>query len=147
MTGRLSCGHSETGQTNRRDANLDGHALNGRSKTALNSAVVRSSHSRPASFRCRFQNARSVRLMTRHCVRKSGQHAARLMRKILREGSHDLCEFESGGHILETSDTRSMDVRLAVSLHRRQARDLCSLTAHSSATGERNSGFALDKIG
>jgi hypothetical protein len=42
--------------------NLDGHALNGRSETALYFAVVRSFHSRPASFRCRFQNARSVRL-------------------------------------------------------------------------------------
>jgi hypothetical protein len=60
LTGRLSCGHSETGQTNRRDESLDGGALNGRSKTALNSAVVRSCHSRPAPFRCRFQNARSV---------------------------------------------------------------------------------------
>ena len=60
LTGRLSCGHSETGQTNRRNGNLDGNALNGRSKTALNSAVVRSCHSRPAPFRCRFQNARSV---------------------------------------------------------------------------------------
>jgi len=52
--------HSETGQTNRRNANLDGRALNRRSKTALNSAVVRLCHSRPAPFRCRFQNARSV---------------------------------------------------------------------------------------
>ena len=52
--------HSETGQTNRRNTNLDGRALNGRSKTALNSAVVRSCHFRPAPFRCRFQNARSV---------------------------------------------------------------------------------------
>jgi hypothetical protein len=60
LTGRLSCGHSETSQTNRRNGNLDGGALNGRSKTALNSAVVRSCHSRPAPFRCRFQNARSV---------------------------------------------------------------------------------------
>jgi len=60
LTGRLSCGHSETGQTNRLNGNLDGRALTGRSKTALNFAVVRSSHSRPASFRCRFQNARSV---------------------------------------------------------------------------------------
>jgi hypothetical protein len=60
LTGRLSCGHSETGQTNRLDGNLDGCALNGRSETALNSAVVRSCHSRPAPFRCRFQNARSV---------------------------------------------------------------------------------------
>jgi hypothetical protein len=60
LTGRLSCGHSETGQTNRRNGNLDGCALNGRSETALNSAVVRSCHSRPAPFRCRFQNARSV---------------------------------------------------------------------------------------
>ena len=51
---------SETGQTNRRNTNLDGHALNGRSKTALHSAVVRLCHSRPAPFRCRFQNARSV---------------------------------------------------------------------------------------
>ena len=30
LTGRLSCGHSETGQTNRLDGNLDGRALNGR---------------------------------------------------------------------------------------------------------------------
>gem|GEM_PF-4153465 len=60
LTGRLSCGHSETGQTNRRNGNLDGRALNGHFKTALNSAVVRSCHSRPAPFRCRFQNARSV---------------------------------------------------------------------------------------
>ena len=60
LTGRLSCGRSETGQTNRLDGNLNGYALNGRSKTALNSAVVRSCHSRPAPFRCRFQNARSV---------------------------------------------------------------------------------------
>ena len=52
--------HSETGQTNRLNGNLDGHALIGRSKTALHSAVVRSCHSRPAPFRCRFQNARSV---------------------------------------------------------------------------------------
>lgn len=41
-------------------SNLYGVALNGRSKTALNSAVVRSCHSRPTPFRCRFQNARSV---------------------------------------------------------------------------------------
>jgi hypothetical protein len=61
LTGRLSCGHSETGQTNRRNGNLDGRALTGRSKTALISAVVRSCHSRPAPFRCRFQNARSLR--------------------------------------------------------------------------------------
>ena len=60
LTGRLSCGRSETGQTNRLDGNLDGRALNGRSKTALNSAVVRSCHSRPAPFRCRFQIVRSV---------------------------------------------------------------------------------------
>ena len=60
LTGRLSCGHSETGQTNRRNTNLDGHALNGRSKTALHFTVVRLYHSRPVSFRCRFQNARSV---------------------------------------------------------------------------------------
>ena len=38
LTGRLSCGHSETGQTNRLNGNLDGQALTGRSKTALNSA-------------------------------------------------------------------------------------------------------------
>ena len=30
LTGRLSCGHSETGQTNPRTTNLDDHALNGR---------------------------------------------------------------------------------------------------------------------
>ena len=60
LTGRLSCGHSETGQTNRRNTNLDGHALNGGSKTALHSTVVRLYHSRPVPFRCRFQNARSV---------------------------------------------------------------------------------------
>jgi hypothetical protein len=60
LTGRLASRHSATDQTNRRDGNLDGHALTGRSKTALNSAVVRSCHSRPAPFRCRFQNARSV---------------------------------------------------------------------------------------
>ena len=52
--------HSETGQTNRRNTILDGGALNRRSKTALNSAVVRLCHSRPAPFRCRFQNACSV---------------------------------------------------------------------------------------
>ena len=34
LTGRLSCGHSETGQTNRLNGNLDGHALTSRSKTA-----------------------------------------------------------------------------------------------------------------
>ena len=52
--------HSETSQTNRLNENLNGRAHTGRSKTALNSAVVRSSHSRPAPFRCRFQNARSL---------------------------------------------------------------------------------------
>ena len=62
LTDRLASRYSATGQTNRRNASLDGFALNGRSKTALNFAVVRSSHSRPAPFRCRFQNARSVRL-------------------------------------------------------------------------------------
>ncbi len=60
LTGRLASRYSATDQTNRRDGNLDGHALTGRSKTALNSAVVRSCHSRPAPFRSRFQNARSV---------------------------------------------------------------------------------------
>jgi len=60
LTGRLASRYSATDQTNRRDENLDGHTLIGRSKTALNSAVVRSCHSRPAPFRCRFQNARSV---------------------------------------------------------------------------------------
>ncbi|MFZ0827488.1 MAG: hypothetical protein WAO02_08685 [Verrucomicrobiia bacterium] len=30
LTGRLSCGHSETGQTDRQHLNLAGHALNGR---------------------------------------------------------------------------------------------------------------------
>ncbi|HXR04158.1 MAG TPA: hypothetical protein VN836_05570, partial [Verrucomicrobiae bacterium] len=60
LTGRLASRYSATGQTKRPDGNLDGCALNGRSKTALNSAVVRSCHSRPAPFRCRFQNARSV---------------------------------------------------------------------------------------
>jgi hypothetical protein len=73
LTGQLSCGHSETGQTNRRDANLDGHALNARSETALNSAVVRSCHFRPAPFRCRFHNVRSVRFnfhqMTPSCAK------------------------------------------------------------------------------
>ena len=34
--------------------------------------------------------------MTQPCVRKSGQLDTRLMRKILREGSHDLCEFDRG---------------------------------------------------
>jgi len=34
--------------------------------------------------------------MTQPCVRKSGQLDTRLMQKILREGSHDLCEFDSG---------------------------------------------------
>ena len=34
--------------------------------------------------------------MTRHCARKSGLNAAQLMRKILRERPHDLCEFKSG---------------------------------------------------
>jgi len=40
LTGRLSCGHSETGQTNRRNGNLHGQALNGRSKTALISITL-----------------------------------------------------------------------------------------------------------
>ena len=71
LTGRLSCGHSETGQTNRLKENLDGHALTGRSKTALNSAVVRSCHSRPASFRCRFQNALSVRPSSSNLIRSA----------------------------------------------------------------------------
>jgi len=71
LTGRLSCGHSETGQTKRLDGNLDGCALNGRSKTALNSAVVRSCHSRPAPFRCRFQNARSVRPSSSNLIRSA----------------------------------------------------------------------------
>jgi len=60
LTGRLASRYSATGQTNRLKWNLDGRALIGRSKTALNSAVVRSCHSRPAPFRCRFQNARPV---------------------------------------------------------------------------------------
>ena len=60
LTGRLASRYSATDQTNRRDGNLDGQALTVRSKTALNSTVVRSCHSRPAPFRCRFQNARSV---------------------------------------------------------------------------------------
>jgi hypothetical protein len=101
---RLDCPaflrHSKTGQTNRLELNLDGYALNGRSKTALHSAVVRSPHSRLAPFRCRFQNVRSVRFnfhqLTRQCAWKSGQHAERRMRKILEEGSHDLYEFKSG---------------------------------------------------
>jgi hypothetical protein len=71
LTGRLSCGHSATGQTNRRNTNLDGHALNGRSKTALNSAVVRLCHSRPAPFRFRFQNARSVRPSSSNLIRSA----------------------------------------------------------------------------
>ena len=64
LTDRLASRYSATGQTNRLKCNLDGHALIGRSKTALNSAVVRSCHSQPAPFRCRFQNARSVRPIT-----------------------------------------------------------------------------------
>jgi hypothetical protein len=71
LTGRLSCGRSETGQTNCRNTNLDGHALNGRSKTALHSAVVRLCHSRPAPFRCWFQNARSVRPSSSNVVRSA----------------------------------------------------------------------------
>jgi hypothetical protein len=62
---------SETGQTNRRNTNLDGHALNGRSKTALHSAVVRLCHSRPAPFRCRFQNARSVPPSSSNLIRSA----------------------------------------------------------------------------
>ena len=71
LTGLLSCGRSEIGQTNRRNTNLDGHALNGRSKTALHSAVVRLCHSRLAPFRCRFQNARSVRPSSSNLIRSA----------------------------------------------------------------------------
>src|SRR5208282_4184168 len=71
LTGRLASRYSATGQTNRLIGNLDGHALIGRSKTALNSAVVRSCHSRPAPFRCRFQNARSVRPSSCNLIRSA----------------------------------------------------------------------------
>jgi len=47
-----------------------------------------------------FRNARSVRFnfceMNCHRAGKFGQHVGRPMRKILRERSHDLCEFEIG---------------------------------------------------
>jgi hypothetical protein len=78
LTGRLASRYSATGQTNRRDGNLDGRALIGRSKTALNSAVVRSCHSRPASFRCRFQNARSVRPSSSNLIRSAEHVSGRL---------------------------------------------------------------------
>ena len=39
LTGRLASGYSATGQTNRLLENLDGHALTGLSKTALNCRV------------------------------------------------------------------------------------------------------------
>jgi hypothetical protein len=71
LTGRFSCGRSETGQTNRRNTNLNGHALNGRSKTALHYAVGRLCHSRPAPFRCWFQNARSVRPSLSNLIRSA----------------------------------------------------------------------------
>lgn len=81
-------------------SDLDGRALTAHSRPTLHCAVVRSFHSRPAPFRFGFGNARSVRcnfhLVDRHRAGKSGQHAGRLVRMILREVSHDLCEFESG---------------------------------------------------
>src|SRR6266516_1845725 len=94
LTGRLSCGHSESGQTNRRNTNLDGQALNGRSKTALNSTVVRLCHSRPVPFRCRFQNARSV-------LRHLHTSAAILIRSVERDFSR-LSEIESRSFWLDT---------------------------------------------
>jgi hypothetical protein len=60
LTGRLSCGHSETRADKSPRTHLYGGALNGCSGTTLHSAVGRSCHSRPAPFRFRFQNARSV---------------------------------------------------------------------------------------
>ena len=60
MTGPLSCVPWKRTRQSAAISNLYGDALNGRSKTALNSTVVRLYHSRPVSFRCRFQNARSV---------------------------------------------------------------------------------------
>jgi len=51
-------------------------------------------------FAAGFRNARSVRFnfheMNCHRAGKFGNHVGRLMRKIPQEGSHDLCEFESG---------------------------------------------------
>jgi hypothetical protein len=71
LTGRLASMYSATGKTNGLKCNLDGNALTGLSKTEHISAVVRSCHSRRAPFRCRFQNARSLRPSSANLIRSS----------------------------------------------------------------------------
>jgi len=70
LTVRLSCGHSETVQTNRLATGT--YTVPHSTvvpETTLHFAVVRSCHSRPASFRFRFQYARSVRPASNHLLR------------------------------------------------------------------------------
>jgi hypothetical protein len=53
LTGRLSCGHSETGQTNRLDGNLDGRALNGRFENPATPQPFRSLRFSKTPVKCR----------------------------------------------------------------------------------------------
>jgi len=56
LAGRLSCGHAETDETNRRNGNLDGHVLNGRFENPATPQPFRSlqSSKRPKTpFQCR----------------------------------------------------------------------------------------------
>jgi hypothetical protein len=78
LTGQLSSRYSETCQIAAPPMNLAGSALIGRSKTALNSAVVRPCRFRPAPFRCRFQIARSVRPSPSNLIRSAERDFLRL---------------------------------------------------------------------
>jgi hypothetical protein len=60
LTGRLSCGHSETGQANRRECTYAVERSPVDPETALHFVVIRSCLSRLAPFRRWFQNGRSV---------------------------------------------------------------------------------------